>query len=512
MTEESVMGKSNRGRVLLCGLVVGFTWALLRTAGAGQAPASAVPTVQSSTQGNLRVLFIGNSYTHLNDLPGLTARLAASARPSRALETFEVGEGGATLKRHWEAGRALEAIRKGNWDYVVIQEQGGLEIRDTKMFNDYARLFDAEIKKAGARTVFFLTWARQDSPQDQALLTNAHASIAGELKALVAPVGRAWQNALEENPKMVLHWSDRSHPNAAGTYLAACVFYAVVYSSSPEGLSQSNLSETDAAFLQRIAWRTARGYQRAMADGKIPTTEIPIPVAKPAAEAARPARPEALERGRAILAATQQAAGGLERLRDLKDVSVTTSGKIFGPEGEIPIASCETIVFPGVLRSEQQFALGNVVFFFDGHTGWRKTPQGVRDLTDIMRQFWRAEAIRNTFNLLRAEGEFSVQFEKREKVGEIEADVILISKESERVRMSVEPGSGMLLKKSYRGMGPGGPADFEQIYSDYREVSGIVVPFRIIVNQNGAPFLEATVNEVKFNSGVDPAELAKRPQ
>jgi len=479
---------------------------------AQQTPA-AIPAAPARTAGNLRVLFIGNSLTHLNDLPQLTARLAASAHPPRALEAEEVGEGGATLKRHWEAGRALEAIRKGKWDYVVLQEQGGLPIRDPKMHYEYARLFDAEIKKAGGKTVFFQTWASQDAPQEMALLARANAGIAGELKAIVAPVGLAWQKALQENPKFVLHWSDGSHPNAAGTYLAACVFYEVLYSASPEGLSQWNLSEADAAFLQRIAWQTAREYQRAVAGGRIPASELPTPVPRPAAAAAAPATPEALERGRAILAAAQKAAGGLEPLRGLKDQSVTTSGKIFGPEGEIPIAGRDTFVFPNLLRSEMQApAFGNVVRFFDGHTGWEKSPRGMRDMTDIMKQFWRAEAIRNTFNLLRAEGEFTVQFEKREKVGEMETDVILISKEGESVRLFVEPASGALLKKAYRGLGPGGPADFEQIYSDYREVAGIRFPFRIEINQNGARFMEGTVKEVKFNTGVDPAELGKKPQ
>lgn len=523
MAQEDVMRKINWRRIFLCGMVAGLAGILLATSGAVQTPAPAVPTVKASTEGNLRVLFIGNSLTHMNDLPGLTARLAASARPPRTLETHEVGEGGATLKRHWEAGRALEAIRKGKWDYVVLQEQGSLgpapvingrrQINDPKMFHDYARFFDAEIKKAGARTVFFLTWASQDSPHELAPLINAFASIAGELKALVVPVGVAWHNALQENPKFVLHYDDGSHPNAAGSYLAACVLYTVLFSSSPEGLSHSNLSEADAAFLQRIAWQTAKAHQEALAAGKVPTIAIPIPQGQPAA-AAGPATPAALERGRTIFEAAQKAAGGLERLRGLKDVSVTFAGKAKAPEpqGEVAFDGREAWVFPSVFRSEMQSPFGASVSFFDGDNGWRKTPQGVRDLPDGLKQFFRAVAIRNSFNLLRAEGEFTVQFEKREKVGEIEADVILIRKEGESVRLFIEAASGTLPKKTFRGMGSGGSADIEEIYSDYREVSGTRIPFRIEVNQNGARFLEAAINEVKFNTGVDPAELGKRPQ
>jgi len=129
----------------------------------------------------VRVLFVGNSYTHMNDLPRLTARLAASARPPRAVETELVAEGGATLERHWKAGRALEAIRNGKWNYVVLQEQGTLgpsddfrTINDPAVFHTYARLFDDEIRKAGAKTLFFMTWARQDSPDGLTALARAY--------------------------------------------------------------------------------------------------------------------------------------------------------------------------------------------------------------------------------------------------------------------------------------------------------------------------------------------------
>jgi hypothetical protein len=463
----------------------------------------------------LRVLFIGNSYTYINDLPQLTTRLAASAKPPRALQATFVGEGGATLKRHWEAGNALDAIRKGKWDYVVLQDQGTLgsssygdgipQINDPKMFHTYARLFDAEIRNAGAKTIFFMTWARQDSPQSQAALTNAYESIAAERKALLAPVGVAWQNALHDNPKLALHDADRSHPAPAGTYLAACVFYAVFFSSSPQGLSGEGLTDGDAAFLQRVAWQTVHAGVRM----KTINTAV-----DPSSATAEPATPAALERGRAILAEAQRAAGGVERLRAIRDISVTLSGRILAPGGAaIPFDARDTFVFPATQRTEQRFPFGELVTFLDGNDGWRKSPQGLQDpLPDHVKKPFRAQVVRNTFKLLRAEGEVSAQFEKRDRVGERDADVILISTEGESARLFVGSSSGALLKKTYRGIGTGGPADIEETYSDYRQIAGLEVPFRIDLTQNGAPFVEVTIREVKFNSGVDRNELAKKPQ
>ena len=229
-----------------------------------------------SDTGPLRVLFIGNSYTYVNDLPWLTARLAASGKEARALEAEMVAVGGASLKSHWEGGRALEAIRKGRWDFVVLQEQSSLPIERPGLMHRYARLFDAEIKKAGARTVFYLTWAGEGNEQAQEALTQAYAIIAKELGAQLAPVGLVWQQVRREKPGLKLYSEDGRHPDPAGSYLAACVFYVTFYGKSPAGLSRDLystrfgtasegprvaagvLSPSDAEVIQRAAWELAR--------------------------------------------------------------------------------------------------------------------------------------------------------------------------------------------------------------------------------------------------------------
>lgn len=220
----------------------------------------------------LRVLFIGNSYTYVNDLPWLTQQLSVSAGETRTLETDMVTVAGATLKSHWERGEALKRIQNERWDYVVLQEQSTLPITNRSVMYEYARLFDAEIKRVNARTVFYLTWARQNRPQTQQILTDSYTRIARELKAEVAPVGLAWQKVQEENPKLNLYYLDQSHPSPIGSYVAACVFYAKFYQKSPVGLSNriystqfgtpqegnrirlESLRKRDAARIQRLAW------------------------------------------------------------------------------------------------------------------------------------------------------------------------------------------------------------------------------------------------------------------
>ena len=97
----------------------------------------------------------------------------------------------------------------------------------------------------------------RDFDEMQAQLHSCYMDIANELDAMVAPVGTAWQNAVTQDPQLDLWHRDGLHSSEKGTYLAACVFYAVVYQQSPEGLTYTaGLPEETAGFLQSIAAET----------------------------------------------------------------------------------------------------------------------------------------------------------------------------------------------------------------------------------------------------------------
>src|SRR5690606_13596616 len=71
-----------------------------------------------------RVLFIGNSYTHTNDLPGMFTTLAASL--GEDVVTGMSAPGGYTFNQHTQNTATLNALAQGDWDVVVLQEQSQL--------------------------------------------------------------------------------------------------------------------------------------------------------------------------------------------------------------------------------------------------------------------------------------------------------------------------------------------------------------------------------------------------
>ena len=140
-----------------------------------------------------RALFVGNSFTARNNLPGLLAQMVESAGKGD-LEWELISAGGASLRQHLNKGEALQRLNDAPWDFVVLQEQSTLPVKNATRLADNVRDFDKIIAKTGARTVLYMTWARQNAPESLDAISAAYSSIGKELGSLVVPGGSAWRN------------------------------------------------------------------------------------------------------------------------------------------------------------------------------------------------------------------------------------------------------------------------------------------------------------------------------
>src|SRR5262245_59887388 len=125
-----------------------------------------------------KILFVGNSFTQRNDLPGLVEGLAAER--GLHIEPELISVGGASLRSHWNAGKAARAIATGCYDYVVLQEQSTLPVKNVRRMAENIRLIDEPIKRAGSKTVLYMTWARQYAPETQQTIAEAYSTIGKE--------------------------------------------------------------------------------------------------------------------------------------------------------------------------------------------------------------------------------------------------------------------------------------------------------------------------------------------
>ena len=185
---------------------------------------SAAAGVAAQEHGPRSVLFVGNSLTYANDLPGMVRQLAGAAGRSVKVAMI-AGPDLAVIDHTTGASDAPAKIARGHWDIVLLQQgptPAGI-CRDTLVIA--AMRLAPAVRAAGGRTALFLPWPRRGFPQS---LEPAAASVTAAARAVggaVVPIGIAWRKALEADPALPLYGEDGYHPAPAGTLLAALTVY-----------------------------------------------------------------------------------------------------------------------------------------------------------------------------------------------------------------------------------------------------------------------------------------------
>jgi hypothetical protein len=219
-----------------------------------------------------RMLFIGNSYTGVNDLPETTRQLALSL--GEALVVASSAPGGYTFQQHSTSPATLGLIDQGNWDFVVLQEQSQLPSFPPGQVASDCLPFAADLVDSirahspCAGPVFYMTWGRQNGDAQncaawppvctyegmQAQLRMSYLQMAQDNSAECAPAGVAWKRVREDFPAINLYAADGSHPSVAGSYLVACTIYSTCFRSSTVGATYtSSLDAATALILQQVA-------------------------------------------------------------------------------------------------------------------------------------------------------------------------------------------------------------------------------------------------------------------
>jgi hypothetical protein len=218
----------------------------------------------------LRVLFIGNSFTYMNDLPGVVRKLLNSDADETPAFVVEYTRPGGQLRQAARDSRLAALIGEARWNFVVLQEQSEIpsfpDEQREELMDGYARNLAGMIRADGATPVLFETWGyrngdRRNVPTDsydamQERLDRGVSRVAKEINARVAPVGEAWRYALSRRPNLSLWAGDGKHPSKLGTYLAACVFYTTVSGRSATAAAfRDGIEPHDAALLRAVPAR-----------------------------------------------------------------------------------------------------------------------------------------------------------------------------------------------------------------------------------------------------------------
>jgi hypothetical protein len=225
----------------------------------------------------IRVLFMGNSYTYVNNLPLLIKDIASSNGDTLLYDSN--CPGGQTFNGHFIDPTTVTKLMAQPWHHVVLQAQSQepsfppAQVASQTL--PYAIKLDSMIKHyiPCAETVFFETWGRKNGDASncpfytplctylgmQNRLRASYKLFADSTHGVFSPVGEAFKKSIALNPSLELYSLDESHPSLEGSYLAACVFYEVLFHKSVLTTTYTaGVSLTNSIFLKQIAHSVVR--------------------------------------------------------------------------------------------------------------------------------------------------------------------------------------------------------------------------------------------------------------
>ncbi|MEM7453855.1 MAG: hypothetical protein AAF456_05810 [Planctomycetota bacterium] len=192
---------------------------------------------------DVKVLFLGNSHTAYNNVPGRVETLFESSG-DRQMETRHIA--GGFLDNIAARPTTMEEIRSGKWDVLVLQGQkismSGRYLYSTEAAEQLA----LAANENGMQVIWFSEWGRDGVDGESIRIQAIYESLAANSEHdIVAPAGLVWDAALSENKNLALYASDGNHSNADGATLAALVLYVAITGEGVDDITWPGDENTD---------------------------------------------------------------------------------------------------------------------------------------------------------------------------------------------------------------------------------------------------------------------------
>lgn len=233
----------------------------------------------------------------------------------------------------------------------------------------------------------------------------------------------------------------------------------------------------------------------------------------PLSLAAQAQKTDSLARGRRVLSAAVRAAGGAE-FASVRTLEVSESGQVRGPHGMIDVRETYLIAFPGRIRVSFSILGRNLVEVLDGEQGWmatgpRSAALSLAQIENLRRRVLLGEGV-GVYRAALA-GAVHVRWLGPQTVRGRTLLALAWQTDTGPIKLYVDPATHLVSGASYNASMSGRNLETVELWSDFRVVNGLHLPFRMVGYQAGARFSAATVNRVRVNVPVDPKLFLRPP-
>jgi hypothetical protein len=158
------------------------------------------------------------------------------------------------------------------------------------------------------------------------------------------------------------------------------------------------------------------------------------------------------------------------------------------------------------LRQDNVLPAGKLSVYCDGKTGWLASAQASTALVDVSLKQVQSDLFRIIFPLLLSDRA------PNRKVNALDDRTVEISDNTGQIAKVVfDPATGLLQSTIYDAPTANGPVPVIDTYSDYRDVGGLKLPYKVAITLSGKKFQDVTVKSMQLNTGLKIQDLEKRP-
>jgi zinc protease len=224
------------------------------------------------------------------------------------------------------------------------------------------------------------------------------------------------------------------------------------------------------------------------------------------------ATPESTERARQLVDLAVKAHGGREPILAIKDMTSKGPMKLVSPQGEMSAETVEEVLYPGMYKLTIAMGPMKMIQATDGKTGWMAQGAQAQDMPPdmgkaLLLDAYAAGGVGVLAAILAGQAE-AIALPPAELNGK-KCDVFAWKSGDNGMKILLDPDTHLISRISMRVPGMGAMEDNDTDLSDYRDVSGVKMPFVETVYQNGQRAGERKVTERKINVGLTAGAFKK---
>jgi hypothetical protein len=198
----------------------------------------------------LRILFLGNSLTETNNLPGMVGALGFASGVDIESDMVIAPT---NLFEHLGNESTREMVLTGDYDFVILQQGPSSLAPNRESLRQAVQTWATMIAEGGARPALFAVWPESDRRDVFGDVSESYRLAAQDVNGVFLPVGDTWLEVWKSIPSAPFYSEDGYNPSVLGTYAAAVVIVSALTGRDATTLSPVHLgAPVDAALATAI--------------------------------------------------------------------------------------------------------------------------------------------------------------------------------------------------------------------------------------------------------------------